>query len=574
MNRKEIAVLGALILLLLMWPMMGPRLERQFFPQPEAPVRPVTEEAPEIELAEAPPATPPVLSAPPAEEEAVPDAPEAVAQPETPERTTVLSNDLVQLELSTRGGAFTSALLTSYRQTVDEDSPPVFLDFQPRRALAYSHLPGFDRNASLQMEEVEPGRMVRLEGRSPEGVVLRRMLLLDDRYLVSVADVFSNATRKVISLPEHSLELGMMQDESGGQAPRGVVFLGVDAQLHGGRGVQHFGKKQLPNAAKRSADGTAIFPTEGPVDWLAAKTRYFTQILRPEDDTVEGRIFGAKQDPRDRMLYQVSGDIVFPSITLEPGQSFQRTMSYYAGPKRFSVIRELRNNQAEVMEFGLFSPICKFLLWTLNLIHDRLWPHNYGLAIILLTIIIRGIFWPITHKSTESMRKMQELAPVLQEVKEKYKDNPQKQQQAMMEIYRENKVNPLGGCIPMLVQIPVFFALFVVLRSAIELRFAGFLWVRDLSEPENLLAGMLPFGLSLNILPILNAASMSLQQKLTPATGDPRQANMMKFMPIMMLVLFYNFASGLVLYWTTNQVVMMTQQVLYHRRREKQKTAA
>ena len=144
----------------------------------------------------------------------------------------------------------------------------------------------------------------------------------------------------------------------------------------------------------------------------------------------------------------------------------------------------------------------------------------------------------------------------------------------MMEIYRENKVNPLGGCIPMLVQIPVFFALFVVLRSAIELRFAGFLWVRDLSEPENLLAGMLPFGLSLNILPILNAASMSLQQKLTPATGDPRQANMMKFMPIMMLVLFYNFASGLVLYWTTNQVVMMTQQVLYHRRREKQKTAA
>jgi YidC/Oxa1 family membrane protein insertase len=424
------------------------------------------------------------------------------------------------------------------------------------------------------MEEVEPGRMVRLEGRSPEGVVLRRTLLLDDRYLVSVADVFSNATREVISLPEHSIELGVMQDESGGQAPRGVVFLGVDAQLHGGRGVQHFGKKQLPNAAKRSADGTANFPTEGPVDWLAAKTRYFTQILRPEDDTVEGRIFGAKQDPRDRILHQVSGDIVFPSITLEPGQSFQRTMSYYAGPKRFSVIRELRNNQAEVMEFGLFSPICKFLLWTLNLIHDRLWPHNYGLAIILLTIIIRGIFWPITHKSTESMRKMQELAPVLQEVKAKYKDNPQKQQQAMMEIYRENKVNPLGGCMPMLVQIPVFFALFVVLRSASELRFAGFLWVRDLSEPENLLAGVLPFGLSLNILPILNAASMGLQQKLTPATGDPRQANMMKFMPIMMLVLFYNFASGLVLYWTTNQVVMMTQQVLYHRRREKQKTAA
>ncbi len=575
MNRKEIAVLGGLILLLLLWPMMGPRIERQLFPQPEAPERPaVTEDAPAPtpELRETPPVIEAVEALPP-EPDAEPAEPDPVVQPEIPEQTTLLTNDLVRLELTTRGGAFTSALLKAYRQTVDEDSPPVLLDFGPRRALAYSDLPGFDRNSVLHLREVEPGRMVQLEARSPDGIVMKRTLHLDDRYVITAVDTFSNTTQRAVSLPQHSIELGMMQDETGGQAPRGVVFLGADAQLHGGRGVEHFGRRQLPNAAKRAADGIATIPTEGPIDWLSAKSRYFVQILRPEDDTVKGIIFGAKEDPRDRALAQVSGDIVFPAITLDPGQTFQRNMSYYAGPKRYSIIRELRNNQAEVMEFGLFSPICKFLLWVLNLIHERLWPHNYGLAIILLTIVIRGIFWPITHKSTESMRKMQELAPVLQEVKEKYKDNPQKQQQAMMEIYRENKVNPLGGCMPMLIQIPVFFALFVVLRSAIELRFAGFLWVRDLSEPENLFAGMLPFGLGLNILPILNAASMSLQQRLTPTAGDPRQANMMKFMPIMMLILFYNFASGLVLYWTTNQVVMMTQQVLYHRRRERQKQA-
>ncbi|MFA7369345.1 MAG: membrane protein insertase YidC, partial [Kiritimatiellales bacterium] len=206
-------------------------------------------------------------------------------------------------------------------------------------------------------------------------------------------------------------------------------------------------------------------------------------------------------------------------------------------------------------------PIKTGLLWGLKGLEKVV--RNYGVAIMLLTVIVRVIFWPITHKGTESMRKMQALQPQLKEIREKFKDNPQRMQQETMQFYKDNKVNPLGGCLPMLIQIPVFIALFVVLRSAVELRFSKFLWVRDLSEPENLFAGMLPFGLPLNILPILMAATMVWQQKMTPSAGDPQQQKMMAIMmPIMMLFFFYTMPSGLVLYWTTSNLIMIVQMLI------------
>jgi len=188
---------------------------------------------------------------------------------------------------------------------------------------------------------------------------------------------------------------------------------------------------------------------------------------------------------------------------------------------------------------------------------------------------VRIVFWPVTHKGTESMKKMQALQPLMTELRAKYKDNPKKLQEETMLLYKKHKVNPLGGCLPMLIQIPVFIALFVVLRSAIELRFASFLWVRDLSEPENLLAGLLPMGFSLNILPLLMVATMYLQQKLSPAGGDPTQQKMMMIiMPVMMLVFFYNMASGLILYWTVSNVIMIVQQLMAKHRSGKQPAPA
>ncbi|MBR4613233.1 MAG: membrane protein insertase YidC, partial [Kiritimatiellae bacterium] len=186
--------------------------------------------------------------------------------------------------------------------------------------------------------------------------------------------------------------------------------------------------------------------------------------------------------------------------------------------------------------------------------------HNYGVAIIVLTIMVRLIFWPLTRKSNESMKKMGAIQPQLKAIQEKFKGDPQKLQQETMRLYRENHVNPMSSCLPMLIQIPVFIALFVVLRTATELRFAPFLWIRDLSEPENLLAGVIQGVPPLNILPFLMAGTMFLQSKLTPSMGDPAQQKMMMWMmPLMMFFMFYSMPSALLLYWTVSQFLAIVQ---------------
>ena len=190
------------------------------------------------------------------------------------------------------------------------------------------------------------------------------------------------------------------------------------------------------------------------------------------------------------------------------------------------------------------------------------------MAIILVTLIVRGIFWPLTHKGTESMKRMQALQPEIKALKEKFHDKPQKIQQETMALYKKNKVNPMSGCLPIAIQIPVFIALYNVLRSAVELRYAHFLWIRDLSEAENLFRGMLPIVSGVNLLPLIMTGLSVWQTKITPSTGDPAQQRMMVFMPVIMLVFFYNMPSALVLYWTANQAAMIIQ-MLWHLRRAK-----
>jgi len=226
------------------------------------------------------------------------------------------------------------------------------------------------------------------------------------------------------------------------------------------------------------------------------------------------------------------------------------------------MLDRMNNGMDGIMQFGRFSWFCKLLVPTLNFFHK--YTGNYGIAVILLTILVRIIFWPLTHRSTKSMRRMQELQPELKAMQAKFKENPKKLQQETWAIYKKNKVNPLSSCLPMVVQIPVFFALFTVLRSAVELRYAPFLWIGDLSEPENLFAGTLP--IALNILPILMSGTMALQSYLTPSTGDAQQQKMMMvMMPVMMLFMFYNFPSALSLYWTVSQVLAIVQMMLIRR---------
>jgi YidC/Oxa1 family membrane protein insertase len=228
---------------------------------------------------------------------------------------------------------------------------------------------------------------------------------------------------------------------------------------------------------------------------------------------------------------------------------------WYAGPKEYERLAALGGGQEEVMQFGFWGVISVVLLKSMKFFHNVI--PNWGIAIILVTIVIKILFWPIQAKSIKSMKAMQQFQPLMQKLREKYKDDPQRLNAEMMKLYKEHKINPFSGCLPMLVQIPVFFALFTMLRSAVELRGARFLWIKDLSQPDTVLQLA---GFPLNPLPLLMGVSMIWQMKLTPQTGDAQQQKIMQFMPLIFLFVCYNMSSGLVLYWTVQQLLSIAQQ--------------
>jgi len=225
------------------------------------------------------------------------------------------------------------------------------------------------------------------------------------------------------------------------------------------------------------------------------------------------------------------------------------------------------------MNFGVWKLVSQFLLNFMNLIHG--WVHDYGFSIIILTACVKGVLWPLQNKANRSMRKMSALAPKMQELKEKYKDDPTRMNQELMKLYKEHGVNPVGGCLPMMIQIPIFFGLFSMLGQAAELRNATFLWVKDLSQPDTLFIikglGWIPFlggpaGLPVNILPLIMGTTNIWLMRMTPKTGDSTQQRVMMFMPLIFLIFCYNFAAALALYYTTQNLFTILQ--LYQNRRQ------
>lgn len=237
-----------------------------------------------------------------------------------------------------------------------------------------------------------------------------------------------------------------------------------------------------------------------------------------------------------------------PTVSLNPGQSVTVPFRLYFGPKDLDILKSQGEQLEQVIDLGWFSAIAKPMLHSLKLFYRYL--HNYGLAIILITVILKILFFPLTHKSYKSMKEMQKLQPKMQQLKEKYKDDRDAMNREVMELYKTHKVNPLGGCLPMLVQIPVFFGLYKALMFSIELRHAPFyFWLQDLSAKD-------PYY----VTPLIMGATMFIQQKMTPSNMDPVQAKMMLALPIVFTFMFLNFPSGLVLYWLVNNILTIAQQ--------------
>ena len=482
----------------------------------------------------------------------------APALPSVPEEIVTLENDELKLELSTWGAVVKKATLKKYAQglgSVSEENPAVEFDFS---GSPLGQLGG--DVAAFTVESRGDSEVVFANGAA------KRRIALGKDYLVTFSDS---------SLPaETTISVGSMAMGSSKNDLLSVDSWALDAGK-GKPGVIHHCEGDSPLkgylvgglsggcSGSKSAAGlppSATVPYAGAQTWIALKNRFFVTAL--VSTTAESRGFSATVS-RDVKSQVYRPESVSAKASIAPRGDAEVTTAFYVGPKKQSLLWDL--GMKDVMEFGMWRWLCYPLVWVLNLFNG--WIPNYGVAIILLTLLVRLLFWPLTHKSTVGMKKMQEIQPLMKEIQAKYKDNPQRLQQETWALYKNHKVNPMSSCLPMLVQIPVFIALFNVLRSAVELRYAPFLWIADLSEPEGLGAtSWFPFFGGLNILPILMAATMALQSALTPSAGDKNQQKMMMvFMPVMMLFMFYSFPSALSLYWTLSQVVSIVQMWLIRR---------
>ena len=549
MNKTEkiICLLLGVVLAWYVWNEMGRAKERQKYLAEQAAIAAtnVTAEA----AAPQPSAPEAAASANSGTNAAAEPAP---ALPATPEKIVVLESDDVKLELSTWGAVVKKVTLKKYakdRGEISDENPPVVFDFSDSPLGAGASVEAYD------VAEEKPGSVKFACGAKS------RVISLGADYRITLED-------DGIGGP---LSLGLMRMGDSKNDLLSVDSWAMDAGK-GKEGVLHHCEGDSPLkgyligglsggcSGSKSAEGmperTAV-PFPGAQKWVAVKNRFFVTALCSSTAANTGFETTVVRDMSAANYRPAS---VSARVSLADGAE-KRTSVFYVGPKKQSFLWDL--GMKDVMEFGMWRWLCYPLVWVLNFFNNLI--PNYGIAIILLTILVRLLFWPLTHKSTVGMKKMQELQPKMKEIQAKFKDNPQRLQQETWALYREAKVNPMSSCLPMLIQIPVFIALFNVLRSAVELRYAPFLWIGDLSEPEGLFASWFPFG-GLNILPILMAVSTGLQSAFTPSAGDKNQQKMMMiFMPLMMLFMFYSFPSALSLYWFLSNLFSIVQMWIIRR---------
>lgn len=318
-----------------------------------------------------------------------------------------------------------------------------------------------------------------------------------------------------------------------------------------------------------SSEKAREFVAKDHITYAGVMSQYYVTVLIPSEGTDASSIYANRKlfhlpHQNDAEVPGVVLALGAPSFDLKPGE--QRVLEYtiYTGPKLNQVLRALPHELDEVMAYGWFTFLSAPMNWLLNFFHNLV--GNWGIAIICLTIVVRVLIWPLHIKSYMAMKRMSLVQPKLQELKEKYGNDQQRMSQEMMKIYRDYGINPMSGCLPMLFQIPIFFAFYRVLQYSAELRGEPFfLWIRDLSLPDTVFEVPLFGGIPINILPLVMAVTMIIQMKMTPQAGDKTQQRIMAFMPWIFFLFCYNFASALALYWTTQNIISMGQTLLIRR---------
>jgi YidC/Oxa1 family membrane protein insertase len=513
-------------------------------PQPQAPgATPAT----------APLATPPATSLPPPGE---PQGREPVAQPEaTP--PVLARTELVAAEIDLQGGVLKRLELLKHRDTLDKTRNFVLFEQTGQRTyLAQSGLigPGLPNHttrysASAQSYELKPGEdklVVTLRAQSASASAVQRYVFHRDSYLVDIEYEVSNRGTEVLR-PHAYFQLVRDSSAPAGDSKMVPTYTGAAIYTDSSK----FKKVTFSDMDKNKVD----YPKQADNGWAAVLQHYFVAAWLPRDKT-----------PREFFTRALGGGlyavgVIVPVAEIAPGSQAHVQMPLYAGPQEQDKLAQLAPGLELTVDYGWLTVIAAPLFWVLAAIHK--WAGNWGVAIIILTVIIKILFYPLSAASYKSMAKMRVLAPKLQKLKEMYGEDRQRMHQAMVELYRTEKINPLGGCLPILVQIPVFIALYWVLLASVELRHAPFvLWITDLSAKD-------PYY----VLPVLMGLSMIVQTWMNPEPPDPVQAKVMKIMPIAFSVFFFFFPSGLVLYWLVNNLLSIAQQWQITRAMERAKPA-
>jgi len=497
--------------------------------------------------------------------------------------------------IALRGARLDDLTLIDYHATVDPASPEVVLLSPPGAPFAYFvdfgvlspdgtvTVPGADALwQAADNGNLTPSHPVVLTWDSGEGLVFERTIAIDEGYLFTITQTVTNNTGAEITLlpyglvGRHGVPAVAGMEFTLNEGPIGVFSSKVEGVTPGNA---EYRLKEL--------DYSDLLDDPDPEDsgglsmggWLGFTDKFWLTALIPEQDTTYKWSFFARERGTAAHLYQA--DYLRPAISVPAGGEATVSDRLFAGAQVVSLL-ERYEDDAGVPFFGrlVFSradyiggfyfitqPMFQALQW----LRDQL--GNFGLAILALTLIIKLIFYPLANKSYKAMSNMRKLAPEMTKLRERYKDDKPKMQQELMALYRKEKVNPASGCLPILVQIPVFIALYQVLISTIEMRHAPFYgWIEDLSVPDPTviwnLFGLLPFDpssflpsfLLIGAWPILMALTMFLQQRISPQPPDPIQAKVFMFMPLIFLFLFATFPAGLVIYWTWNNLLSIAQQ--------------
>ncbi|THB70937.1 MAG: membrane protein insertase YidC [Desulfobulbaceae bacterium] len=503
-----------------------------------------------------PQATVPVIQSAPA----IPAAPVVPAR--AAEEVTI-DTELYTAVLSEAGGVIKSFVLKNYREENNEEAPGVQLvKTEPAQGypLDFSWGGAFPAKTFYTLEQKNVtfdsqsnSALVVMKAQNSTGIeVIRSYEFSRDSYLIKHTVTVRNSGAQALQGTAELQQLNMPFSK----LTKGSQWLFRGPAFYNTNGLEEFKLKEFKEGSKT---------VQGSFDWVAYEGTYFMTAIVPD---AEKNTLTMDAD-EELVTIVVANEL----DTLAPGEAKSYEYGLFYGPKKLTLLKQTGFNLEKIVNFGWFDVIAKPTLYLLNWFHAVF--HNYGIAIILVTVILKAIFWPITQKGLKSMKNMQKLQPKMVKLKEKYKDDPTRMNQEVMNLYRTYKVNPLGGCLPMLLQIPVFFALYKVLLQSIELRHAPFmLWITDLSAPDRLFIGIdIPWLGGLPVLTLLMGASMFLQQKMTPTTADPTQAKIMMFLPVIFTFMFLNFASGLVLYWFVNNLLSILQQYLINRQKKTQPEA-